>query len=185
MNDRYSHAFSNAWRITGRAEGGYINDPSDSGKETNHGITKKTAREDGYTGEMRDLTPARAESIAKRKYWDVMSLDAVANISQAIAREMFDTGYNTGPKRAVKFLQRSLNALNRLQKDYPDMAVDGKFGDVTLNALFLYHSKRKGTGIRILLRCLNGLQLAFYMKLVERREKDERFFNGWVLNRVD
>jgi hypothetical protein len=65
------------------------------------------------------------------------------------------------------------------------MAVDGKFGDVTLNALFLYHSKRKGTGIRILLRCLNGLQLAFYMKLVERREKDERFFNGWVLNRVD
>jgi lysozyme family protein len=134
---------------------------------------------------MRDLAPAQAESIAKRKYWDVMGLDGVANISEKIAEEMFDTGFNTGPKRAVKFLQRSLNALNRLQKDYPDMTVDGRFGDVTLNALFLYHSKRKGTGTRILLRCLNGLQLAFYIKLVERREKDERFLNGWVLNRVD
>ncbi|KKN15359.1 hypothetical protein LCGC14_0986770 [marine sediment metagenome] len=185
MDDTYNYIFANAWRLTGRAEGDYVNDPSDSGGPTNHGITEKVARANGYTGDMRDLTPPEAEQIAKRKYWDVMSLDDVANISEAIAKEMFDTGFNAGPERAVRFLQRSLNALNRLQKDYPDIIVDGKFGDVTLNALFLYHNKRKGTGIRILLRCLNGLQLAFYIKLVERREKDERFLNGWVLNRVD
>ena len=185
MNDTYNYIFANAWAKTGRAEGGYVNDPSDSGGPTNHGITEKVARENGYTGDMRDLSPPKAEQIAKCEYWDVMGLDDVAATSEAIAEEMFDTGFNAGPERAMRFLQRSLNALNRLQKDYPDMIVDGKFGRKTMRALFDYHRLRKGTGIRILLRCLNGLQLAFYIKLVERREKDERFLNGWVLNRVD
>ena len=179
----YSAAFANAWAKTGRAEGGYVNDPEDSGDETNHGITKDTARLDGYTGAMRDLTPQHAERIAKRKYWDVMLLDEVASISGGIASEMFDTGFNTGPVRAVGFLQRSLNALNRQEKDYDDMLVDGKMGPKTLKALAAFVGQRR-FGVKVMLRALNGLQLEFYMSLTERRKKDERFLYGWILQRV-
>jgi len=31
---------------------------------------------------------------------------------------------------------------------------------------------------------LNCLQGAFYVELAEKREKDERFVYGWLLNRV-
>lgn len=178
---RYSAAFVNAWRKTGRAERGYVNDPSDSGGETNHGITKKVAREQGYEGDMRDLRADTAERIAKQEYWDVMLLDKVP---PAIAEEMFDTGFNAGPVRAVGFLQRSLNALNRIGKDYDDMLVDGLMGPKTIRALDEYVSARPIYGIKVMLRALNGLQLEFYMSLVERRKKDERFIYGWILNRV-
>lgn len=179
----YSAAFANAWAKTGRAEGGYVDDPEDSGGETNHGITKEVAREQGYGGPMCDLTPERAERIAKREYWDVMLLDEVASLSAQIAAEMFDTGFNTGPVRAVGFLQRSLNALNRQEKDYDDVLVDGKSGPRTLRSLALFINRRR-YGVKVMLRALNGLQLEFYIGLVERRKKDERFLYGWILNRV-
>lgn len=183
MGTNYSAAFANAWAKTGRAEGGYVDDPEDSGGETNHGITEEVAREQGYDGPMRDLTPQRAERIAKREYWDVMLLDEIASVSGGIASEMFDTGFNTGPARAVAFLQRSLNALNRQEKDYDDMLVDGKAGPRTLAALATFVSRRRH-GVRVMLRALNGLQLEFYMSLTERRQKDERFLYGWILQRV-
>ena len=185
MSTSYSAAFANAWAKTGRAEGGYVNDPEDSGGETNHGITEKVARANGYTGLMRDLTPQHAERIAKQEYWDVMLLDEVATISHKIADELFDTGFNTGPARAVGFLQRSLNALNRQGKDYDDMLVDGVMGPRTLKAFdkFLY-TRRFSDCVTVMLRALNGLQLEFYMSLVERRAKDEHFMYGWILNRV-
>lgn len=183
MGTNYSAAFANAWAKTGRAEGGYVNDPEDSGGETNHGITEEVAREQGYDGPMREMTPQRAERIAKREYWDVMLLDEVASVSITIANEMFDTGFNTGPARAVSMLQRSLNALNREEKDYDDMLVDGKLGPRTLWALTRFVSCRV-YGVKVMLRALNGLQLEFYMSLTERRKKDERFLYGWILNRV-
>ena len=73
--------FSEAWARTGVAEGGYVNDPNDSGGETNHGITIAVARANGYTRLMIDMTPAEAEAIAKREYWDRLGLDGVANVS--------------------------------------------------------------------------------------------------------
>jgi lysozyme family protein len=183
MGTSYSAAFANAWARTGRSEGGYVDDSEDSGGETNHGITKEVAREQGYDGPMRELTPQRAERIAKREYWDVMLLDEIASVSTVIASEMFDTGFNTGPVRAVGFLQRSLNALNRQEKDYDDMLVDGKMGPRTLAALTVFCARRR-FGVKVLNRALNGLQLEFYMSLTERRQKDERFLYGWILNRV-
>jgi len=184
LDTRHSAAFVNAWYKTGRAEGGYVDDPEDSGGETNHGITKRVARQNGYDGDMRDMRVAQAEAIAKEHYWDVMSLDDVDRVSPAIAEEMFDTGFNTGPIRAVGFLQRSLNALNRQAKDYDDMLVDGHFGPRTRRALYVFLHTRRHDGEIVMMRALNGLQLEFYMSLTERRQKDERFLYGWILNRV-
>ena len=165
--------FLEAWKETGRAEGGYVNDPRDSGGATNWGITEHVARKFGYAGNMRELHQTTAERIAKREYWDVMNLDEIGKLAPAVAKEMFDTGFNTGTRRAVAFLQRSLNALNRRAKDYEDISTDGEVGIKTLLALRNYLTvRRTARGVTVLLRALNGLQLAFYISLVERRDKD-------------
>ena len=36
----------------------------------------------------------------------------------------------------------------------------------------------------VLVRALNSLQGAFYVELAEKRQKDEAFVYGWLLNRV-
>lgn len=176
-------AFLEAWAETGRAEGGYANDPDDSGGETNWGITVAVARQYGYDDLMIDMPCEVAEDIAKKVYWDTLELDTIAEMSAPIAKELFDSGFNMGQKRPIRFIQRSLNALNRGGQDYPDQEVDGILGSKTLSALNIFLKRRKESET-IILRCLNGLQLAFYMSLVERREKDEKFLNGWILNRV-
>lgn len=177
--------FLEGWGETGRAEGGFVDDPSDSGGATNHGVTETVARRFGYKGDMRDLPEELAQEIAKKGYWDVMKLDQVADIYPRIALEMFDSGFNMGTSAPQRFLQRSLNVLNRLEKDYADMKVDGKLGGVTLSALAAYKRKRGNNGRIVLLRLLNSLQAAYYVELAERREKDEKFVFGWVLSRVD
>jgi len=164
-----------------RVEGGYVNDPSDSGGATNFGITEAVARSFGYEGEMLDMPRQVAFDIYAAKYWDSSFGDQLAELSERVAEEVVDTGVNMGIKRAGKFLQRSLNVLNDREKYYNDISTDGIIGDGTLMALESCVFKR---GDEVLVKMLNCLQGAFYVELAERREKDERFVFGWYKNRV-
>lgn len=165
-------------------EGGYVNDPNDSGGETMYGVTVAVARADGYTGPMKNLPRERAYSIYARTYWDANRLSDVEALSPQIAEEMADTGVNCGVAVAALFLQRSLNVLNRQGKDYADIRADGKVGPGTIAALRAYLNKRGKEGEKVLFRMLNALQGARYVELAEKREKDETFIYGWFLNRV-
>ena len=177
--------FLDAWAATGRAEGGYSNNPNDTGGETMWGITARVARAHGYEGAMRDLPKETATEIAKAQYWDLAYLDDVAAVSLSVAREMFDTGFNTGIGTAVKFLQRALNALNRQQKDYEDVVADGLMGKLSLAALTAFLKHRGADGEKVLLRALNGLQAAYYIAIAENRPQNEDFVFGWILHRVE
>jgi lysozyme family protein len=84
----------------------------------------------------------------------------------------------------VPFLQRALNAFNREGLDYPDMAVDGLLGPVTLAALRAFIEKRGADGIKALVSMLNAEQAMRYLEIVEKRPASESFFYGWLLNRV-
>lgn len=164
-----------------RVEGGYVNDPADSGGETNFGITEAVARANGYTGAMRDMPREVAFDIYSAKYWDAVKGDQLVELSENVAEEVVDTSVNMGPSRAGKFLQRSLNVLNGEAKLYADLTVDGDIGPATLSALAAYLDQRNEL---VLSRALNCLQGSFYIELAERREKDERFVYGWLNNRV-
>ena len=163
-------------------EGGYVNDPADSGGETNYGITIRVARSYGYTGAMIDLPRQTAFDIYADRYWGAVCGDQLQELSESICEEVVDTSVNMGPGRAGKFLQRSLNVLNNRTKLYPDLKVDGQIGRNTIKALKLYLKYRDESALN---KALNSLQGAFYITLAERREKDERFVYGWFMNRID
>jgi len=179
-----SEYFALALKHTLGIEGDYSNDPKDTGGKTRYGIIENTARAWGYQGEMKDLPIELAKKIYETDYWDAIHLDRVCEHSPALALEMFDTGVNCGIGVTVKFLQRLLNVLNREEKDYPDIAMDGIIGSMTLASLKAFLGKRGTTGEKVLVSVMNSQQAVRYMEIAERREKDEVFVYGWFVNRV-
>ena len=166
-------------------EGGYVNDPEDSGGETNWGITERVARRSGYEGPMASMPREVAAAIYAERYWHALELDEVERLSPAVAAELADTGVNQGVARAGEFLQRCLNVLNASEAFYPDLRVDGDVGPRTLDALrAFFRARRQQGGEFVLLKMLNALQGAFYIDLAERRPKDEKFIFGWFSARI-
>jgi len=167
-----------------RVEGGYSNDPSDSGGETKYGITKAVAESFGLTKPVKSLTKDDARLIYKSMYWDSLRLNEISEINEDLAFELFDTGVNLGIGASAKFLQRCLNVLNNKQEFYNDIKIDGAVGNNTVLTLQTFYKKRGDEGIDVLVNMLNCLQGAFYVELCERREKDEKYIYGWMVNRV-
>lgn len=165
-------------------EGGYVDHPDDRGGATRWGITEAVARENGYTGDIRDLPRDLAERIYLAKYITGPGFGRVAEISERIAEELADSGVNMGPGVPIAWLQRWLNAFNRQGRDYPDIAADGVIGSKTLAALESYLSRRGAEGERVMLTALNCSQGARYLELAEGRARNESFLYGWVRTRV-
>lgn len=165
-------------------EGGYVDHPDDRGGATNFGITISVARAAGWQGSMRDLPRAMALAIYRRRYWAQPGFEAVAAIMPGVAAELFDTGVNMGPSVAAMFLQRSLNALNRQGRDWPDLVVDGAIGTASLAALRGLRQVRGLAGEAVLLKALNALQGARYIEIAEARPRNESFVFGWLSSRV-
>lgn len=166
-------------------EGGYVNDPRDSGGATRWGITEALARQHDYRGRMQDLDVTEAKRIYRVAFWDTMRLDEIAVISPPIANELFEAGVNMGTVRPSRWLQQCLNVLNDQGRLYPNIAEDGRIGPVTIRTLDTYlRQRRSQDGERVMLRALNSLQGAFYIDLATRRPKDQAFIFGWLRQRV-
>lgn len=165
-------------------EGGFVDNPQDPGGATNFGLTASVARAAGWAGATRDVPRDFAIAVYRHRYWSVPRFDAVAAIASVVAAELFDTGVNMGPEAAVGFLQRSLNALNRVGRDWPDIVVDRVIGSATLDALRRLIALRGKAGEATLLKALNALQGARYIELAEGRQANENFLFGWLSSRV-
>lgn len=117
--------FDIAFRRTVNAEGGYVNDPDDKGKETYMGISRvyhpkavmwnvidvMKKRHSGsvlnHVLKQSSVVQNNVKDIYKKEYWDVLHLDDINN--QRIANEIFDDAVNRGVKSAVKIVQKLLN----------------------------------------------------------------------------
>jgi lysozyme family protein len=108
----------------------------------------------------------------KIQFWDTWRGDEVAKVSPDLALEMFDTGVNMGTGRAVGFLQRALNVLDR--NSMPDLVVDGAIGRKTLQRLSLYDDDWKI--ITMMLRCQQGTK---YIEFMEAKPSQEDYARGW------
>jgi lysozyme family protein len=87
-------------------EGGFVDHPADPGGMTNLGVTKKVWEE--WVGhpvdekQMRALTPATVAPLYRAKYWDKIKGD---DLPTGVDYTVFDAAVNSGPGRAVKWLQ--------------------------------------------------------------------------------
>jgi lysozyme family protein len=165
-------------------EGGYVDHPADRGGPTRWGITQAVARRQGYMGDIRSLPQSDAAAIYKRLYWITPGFDKVAKLAPRLAAELFDTGVNMGTGTATGFIQRALNALNRGGQDYQDLAVDRRIGSATLTALDAFIEHRGAGGEIVLLKAIDALQGAHYVRLAETRPSQEAFLYGWIANRI-
>ena len=172
------------------AEGGYVNDPDDLGGETYCGIARKYhpnwagwVRVDEYKPS--DKFPGILSKDQALKswvgdfyrewYWTPIGLDAVE--SQELAEELLDMGVHLGVKRAVMFLQRGLNVLNRRGRLWPDLTVDGDAGTKTLHALYEYEKHEAPNFLRKTLLLQRG---NYYIDRALKREKSEKYIRGWL-----
>lgn len=165
-------------------EGGYVDDPSDSGGATRYGITEAVARSYGYTGNIKKLPRELAFNIYSTMYWDKLKLDDIEEKSPKIAKELADTAINCGVGFAGRTLQDWLNVYNNNQQYWDNISVDGWVGNKTIaafNAFWLLRADDKGEDV--MLTSLNAEQVVRYKTLSKRYTKNQRFTYGWVRNR--
>lgn len=117
-------------------EGGYVNHPADPGGATNKGVTQRVY--DNYRRRkklplrsVRFIEDHEVEEIYRTGYWDEVKGDALpAGLDYAV----FDYAVNSGAGKAVKDLQRTLNANANLFGISGQLKVDGAIGDATILA---------------------------------------------------
>ncbi|PTB28834.1 hypothetical protein C9I56_11125 [Paraburkholderia caribensis] len=165
-------------------EGGYSNNPDDAGGETMWGITIAVARAFGYTGSMQAMPRSVALDIYRQRYWTQPRFDQIYAVDPALAEKLLDIGVNMGQSTGVMFMQRALNVLNQQAKAYPDIAVDGGVGPMTLTALRAFYAMRGVDGHRVLLGMVASQQSVRYIEIAEKNPSQETFEYGWQLNRA-
>jgi len=199
-------AWQSAFEATAAVEGGWVNDPEDRGGETYAGITRRDNpdpalwdRVDDYKRRLRvQPTQKRSDKLDKQlrddaelwvnvkfayfeRYWKPVCGNQLAELSAAVALEVYDTGVNMGTGTAGRILQAAVNLMNRNARSYPDIMVDGAIGPRTLGAV------RKcievNTAERLVV-VLNGEQYVRYREIVLTSPGQERFFNGWIEHRL-
>ncbi len=192
--------FHNAFQKTISFEGGYVNDPDDRGGETYKGISRlnwpdwegwkiidlyKKHKPGNLNHSLAGNTGLQnlVSDFYLEHYWMPLNLDA---FHSPVADELFDTAVNQGKNAAAKYLQETLNKLNRNQKDYPDITVDGKIGRQTLSAYKKllatqrFASRNQEKIIKWIVRWLNYFQLKKYDLITYRDPAQEKFIPGWT-----
>jgi len=189
--------FERSFELTMGHEGGYSNDPNDAGGETYRGISRRYHPSwpgwgvvDGIKincGDLKKVLGENAELLLlvkafyKDHFWNKFLGDEIPD--QMIADELFDTSVNMGIEKAVRFLQISLNVLNRNQKNYPDIIEDGVLGPNTLKVLKSYLAYLAIDRPDFLLKVMNVLQGMHYIEYMRKSPIQEKYARGWF-NRV-
>jgi lysozyme family protein len=156
-----------------RFEGGYVDDPTDPGGETNKGVTMTTFQHCSHellgieptSDNLKSLSDAQAGIIYRSLYWDNISGDDFE--LQDLANIVCDFYVNAGT-HATSLLQRLLNALGA------HLVEDGSIGPASIQALgnvdevTVYRQYKQG-------------RIDYYKSLGQRFPQ---FLQGW-LNRAN
>lgn len=142
-------------------EGSYVDHPTDRGGSTSWGITEAVVRRQGYMDDMRCLPQNVAAAIYKQLYWLVPAFDKVAETASKLAEELLDTA-----------------------GDYGESEVNRRIGPATLLALNTLMRRRGKCGEEVLLKAVEAMQGAHYVRLAETRPLQEAIVYECLANRI-
>ena len=137
-------------------EGGYVDNPNDSGGPTKYGITQR----DLPGEDIEKLTPERATAYYLENYWKALysQID-----SQAVADKIFDMGVLFGVGTAIKLLQTILNL----------SGIDGVFGVISL-------AKTNEAEPVSLISSYRAALVSHGIGIANAQPKDRVFLTGWI-----
>lgn len=188
--------FDEAFKLTLHFEGKYVNDPADLGGETYCGISRifhpnwigwtdvdTSKKKNNNFPKCLDFIKSLNSSVKNFYYynfWNSFLGDKLSN--QKLANKLFDISVNMGVNRAVKFLQTSLNTLNKNEELYSDLVEDGFFGSLTFKTIELFYDKSRYPDN--LVKAITILQGYRYLNNARKSPIQERFMDGWI-NRLN
>ena len=144
-----------------RAEGGYVNDPNDPGKETNFGISKRSYKD----LDIKKLTVEDAKAIYKRDWWDKYKYYQINN--QVIANNILILSVNIGSNPAHKLVQKGIASLGY------NLNIDGILGVKSMQYINSIPQKT-------LLDAIRAQGIEYYKGIVIKNPKLKKYYTGWV-----
>jgi len=180
--------FEIAEAITGRNEGGYANNPADTGGETYAGIARNywgswqgwkiidnikfdlkvnsvvTASNINKAARDNPYLTKAISSFYKQNFWDVNKLDLIND--QQVANTVYDFGVNSGTGRSAKHLQQAVNDVCNV-----GLSVDGQIGNKTINAVNVHDEET-------IYNQYNKLRENFYRSIAKGNQA--QFLKSWL-----
>lgn len=157
--------FDDCLKFVLEREGGFVNDPADSGGATNKGVTQRVydtwrrARAEPERS-VRDIEDAEVRAIYHENYWVAASCP---ELPEPIDLLHFDTAVNLGPGTAARMLQTALNM----------SIVDGIVGHRTLA------NARANDALTTCARYSN-LRVTRYIVIAAGSPEKRKFLRGWL-----
>lgn len=174
--------FSVALSLLMQHEGGFVNDPIDSGGATKWGISLRFLKIQGYVDgdvdkdgdidiqDIKNLRTDQREVIYRKGFWDKNRIGEI--MSQRLANMYFGMSVNMGNQRATQLLQRAVNVYFQNNPE-EKITADGVCGGSTINAI----NKCMPNS---LLRLFQQECEIFYQSLVRQHPQQEKFLKGWL-----
>ncbi|WP_426667083.1 glycoside hydrolase family 108 protein [Mucilaginibacter sp. McL0603] len=168
--------FNSAYDLTMKAEGGYSNNPADTGGETFKGVSRKN--NPGWSGwaiidAIKATNPPSLNAALNQNndllqkimtfyqvnYWDVNHTSDIND--QQMANQVFDTAVNCGTGTAAKFLQEAAG-----------VTVDRMIGSLTLAAV-------NAADPKTLYNQFIGFRKQYYLDIIARSPSQAQFQHSW------
>ena len=167
--------FEIAYKKTLAHEGGYVNDPDDSGGETYKGVAR--AKHKDWTG-WAIIDAAKNDSAFSKnlhnneklneaiqgfyykKFWSPIKATDIQ--SQLVADSIFDFGVNAGVKTSAKLAQKVVGVVQ-----------DGQIGPITLKVLNSFNEDH-------FLSAFTVEKIRRYLEIIKLRPVTKKYLHGWI-----
>jgi lysozyme family protein len=148
-------------------EGGFVDDPDDTGGATNKGVTiatfKKVYGATSTVEQLKKITDEQWTNIFKKEYWDRWRGDDI--VSQSIANIVVDWVWLSGTY-GITLVQRLLSVVQ-----------DGVVGPKTITALNAQDAKKLFDNIKT-------IRVQYINDIIKKTPKKEKYRKGWM-NRLN
>lgn len=167
-----------------RNEGGYVNDPSDSGGATNFGITLGfvTAHREFFglqakpgvidAEDVKHITPTQAANAYIKYFYQAAHYDLVPNVANLVM-QLYDMAVNMG----VRYSDGESQATKVLQHAIGIQTITGLLDQKTLDILA---TRLQTAGANVVNNNLVNARINFYKQVVAAHPKDAKFLDGWT-----